>query len=125
MPAEKGGSVLRRSDKRPIDGSSHGSVVAEIEVIPGVFFAGKDKKVRALMRSREQPCKVFAGYAGWASGQLEQEVQDGVWRAVPATAERIFASDDNLWEELLRQAFDVLLQSICRIKQLPSDASLN
>ncbi len=73
---------------------------AEIEVVPGVFFAGKDKKVRALMRSREQPCKVFAGYAGWASGQLEQEVQDGVWRAVPATAERIFASDDNLWEEL-------------------------
>ncbi len=98
---------------------------AEIQVVPGVFFAGKEKQVRALMRSREQPCKVFTGYTGWATGQLEQEVHDGIWRAVPATAEKIFSSDDDLWEGLLRQAFDALLQSMCNIKHLPSDASLN
>ena len=40
-------------------------VFGELEVLPGVFFAGREKNVLALMRSREQPCKVFAGYVGW------------------------------------------------------------
>ena len=98
---------------------------AEIEVLPGVFFAGREKNVLALMRSREQPCKVFTGYTGWGPGQLEHEVEDGIWRAIPATAVKIFSNADNLWEGLLRQAFDSLLRVMCNIKHIPSDASLN
>jgi putative transcriptional regulator len=98
---------------------------AEVEVLPGVFFAGREKNVLALMRSREQPCKVFTGYAGWGPGQLEHEVESGIWRAIPATAAKIFSKGDNLWERLLRQAFDSLLQVMCNIKHIPSDASLN
>ena len=98
---------------------------AEIEVLPGVFFAGREKNVLALMRSREQPCKVFTGYAGWGPGQLEHEVEYGIWRAIPATAAEIFSNGDNLWERLLRQTFDSLLEVMCNIKHIPSDASLN
>jgi putative transcriptional regulator len=99
--------------------------LAEIEVLSGVFFAGRAKNVRALVRSREQPCKVFRGYAGWGPGQLEQEVEYGIWRAIPATAAKIFASADGLWEGLWQQAFDSLLQVMCNIEHVPSDASLN
>ena len=98
---------------------------AEIEVLPGVFFAGRGKNVRALLRSREQPCKVFRGYVGWGRGQLEHDVQYGVWRVIPATAARIFSRGDDLWETLLRQAFDSLLRFVCNIKHIPIDASLN
>ena len=98
---------------------------AEIEVLPGVFFAGREKNVRALMRSREQPCKLFRGYVGWGPGQLEREVEYGIWRAIPATAANIFSNADNLWERLLRQTFDSLLQVMCNIKHIPSDLSLN
>jgi putative transcriptional regulator len=98
---------------------------AEIEVLPGVFFAGREKNVRALMRSREQPCKLFTGYAGWGPGQLEHEVEYGIWRVIPATAVKIFSTADNLWERLLRQAFDSLLRVMCNIKHIPSDVSLN
>jgi putative transcriptional regulator len=98
---------------------------ADVEVLPGVFFAGREKNVLALMRSREEPCKVFTGYAGWGPGQLEQEVASGIWRAIPATAAKIFSKGDNLWERLLRQAFDSMLQVMCNIKHIPSDVSLN
>ena len=98
---------------------------SEIEVLPGVFFAGREKNVLALMRSREQPCEVFTGYAGWGPGQLEHEVEYGIWRAIPATAAKIFANGDNLWERLLRQTFDSLLQVMCNVKYIPSDPSLN
>ncbi len=98
---------------------------AEIEVLPGVFFAGREKKVLALMRSGDRPCKVFTGYVGWGPGELEHEVEYGIWRAVPATAAKIFSNADGLWERLLRQAFDTLLRVMCNIKHFPSDVSLN
>ena len=98
---------------------------AEVEVLPGVFFAGREKKVLALMRSSEHPCKVFAGYTGWGPGQLEHEVEAGIWRAIPATAANIFSSGGDLWEDLLRQACDSLLQVMCNIKHIPSDPSMN
>lgn len=98
---------------------------AEIEVLPGVYFAGREKNVRALMQRRKQFCKVFSGYVGWGPGQLEREVEEGIWRTIPATAARIFSSGDNQWESLLKQSFDSLLQVMCNIKHIPSDASLN
>ncbi len=99
--------------------------LAEIEVLPGVFFAEEQKNVLTLMRFRWQPFRVFTGYAGWGPGQLDDEVEHGIWRAIPATAAEIFSNGDNLWERLLRQAFDSLLQVMCNVKHIPSDPSLN
>ena len=99
--------------------------LSEIEVLPGVFFAGREQNVLAVMRSPEQPCKVFTGYTGWGPGQLEHEVGDGIWRAMPATAAKIFFNGGNLWNTLMREAFDSLLQVMCHIKRVPSDTSLN
>jgi putative transcriptional regulator len=99
--------------------------LAEVELLPGVFFAGRRKNVRALMRSREQPCKVFTGYTGWGSGQLERELDNGTWQAIPATAAEIFSSGNDLWERLLRQASDLRLAVMCNIKHVPSDVSWN
>jgi putative transcriptional regulator len=98
---------------------------SEIEVLPGVFFAGREKNVLAVMRTPEEPCKMFTGYAGWGPRQLEHELEDGIWRAIPATAATIFWNGGNLWEKLSMQAFDSLLQVMCHIKHVPSDASLN
>jgi putative transcriptional regulator len=98
---------------------------SEIEVLPGVFFAERERNVVAVMRSRAQPRKVFTGYVAWQPGQLERELESGIWCDIPATAATIFSNDDNLWEKLLRQAFDSLLQGMCHSKHIPSDASLN
>ena len=98
---------------------------SEIELLPGVFFAEGEKNVLAVMRSGEQSCKVFTGYAAWPPGQLEHEVECGVWRAIPAAAAQIFSNDDTLWAKLSRQAFDSQLTVMCNIKHIPADASLN
>jgi putative transcriptional regulator len=45
--------------------------------------------------------RAFAGYTGWAPGQLDQEMQRGSWHVVPADEASVFAGrDETLWENL-------------------------
>jgi putative transcriptional regulator len=51
-----------------------------------------------------QAVRVFVGYAGWSSGQLEDEIQAGAWFVVDAVPEDALSSDpDRLWEAVLRR----------------------
>jgi putative transcriptional regulator len=99
--------------------------LGERQLLPGVFFSGKEKNVLALMRQAEQPLKVFAGYAGWGAGQLDFEVELGIWRVVPATAEQTFSDSDELWDEVSRQASRLQLQIMLNLKHIPADPLLN
>ena len=65
--------------------------LGERQLLPGVFFSAKKKNVRRLIWQAARPCKIFAGYAGWGPGQLDYEVEQGVWRVVPATPAQIFS----------------------------------
>jgi putative transcriptional regulator len=47
--------------------------------------------------------KAFAGYAGWAPGQLEGEVRRKAWLAHPATIDLVFDSQpEDLWRRIVR-----------------------
>ncbi|MCU0269329.1 MAG: YqgE/AlgH family protein [Acidimicrobiales bacterium] len=48
--------------------------------------------------------RVFAGYAGWTSGQLEQELDAGAWFVVDADADDAWCADPGtLWRTVLRR----------------------
>lgn len=48
--------------------------------------------------------RVFAGYAGWGAGQLEQELEEQSWVVLPARASDVFTTaPDMLWAEVLRR----------------------
>lgn len=66
--------------------------------------------------------RVFAGYAGWAPGQLEAEIEHGAWIDVPATPDDVFTHDPaNLWSRVLaRQPGRVRL-----LASYPEDPVLN
>jgi len=66
--------------------------------------------------------RVFAGYAGWGPGQLDEELDEGSWIVAPALPEDVFTGDpDELWSEVLRRKggpFEVLAL-------MPPDPSAN
>jgi putative transcriptional regulator len=54
--------------------------------------------------STTQKLKVFAGYAGWSPGQLDDEMKRDTWLTHPASAELVFHErPDELWPMILKQ----------------------
>ncbi len=57
--------------------------------------------------------KLFLGYSGWAPGQLEAEIRQGVWLIVPGSAETIFdAQPETLWARLSAPRRAVLMKTL-------------
>jgi putative transcriptional regulator len=61
--------------------------------------------LKAIARGKGPQKSILAlGYAGWAPGQLENEIQENGWLHCPADAELIFGSDtDAKYAKALRK----------------------
>lgn len=87
--------ILLRSD-RPRSGAEH--------VVDGVYISTSRRVlVETLNRSASAASvHVYAGYAGWAPGQLDREVARGDWHVLPADAGTVFSeTPDKVWRELI------------------------
>jgi putative transcriptional regulator len=65
--------------------------------------------------------RVFAGYAGWGAGQLEEELGEEAWFVEPAEEADVFNEAADLWSDVLARkggAYAVLAK-------MPPDPSLN
>jgi putative transcriptional regulator len=98
--------------------------LAEMEIVASVFFSAKKQNLDLLVRGDER-FKLFVGHSGWGPGQLEGEIEQGAWRAVPAKLEDVFDAADDLWQRLMRRAVAGVLPEILGIKHVPIDPSLN
>jgi len=66
--------------------------------------------------------KMFAGYAGWSPGQLEDEMKRHAWLTHPATLDLVFdINPDKLWQMIMRQK-GIKYRLIA---EMPEDVSLN
>ena len=66
--------------------------------------------------------RAFGGYAGWAGGQLEQEIAEEAWIDARPGADDVFTDDhEGLWSRVLeRKGGD-----LAPIARMPEDPSLN
>ncbi|MFL6060455.1 MAG: YqgE/AlgH family protein [Marmoricola sp.] len=66
--------------------------------------------------------RIFAGYAGWAAGQLEDEIAEGAWYVVPAESGDAFRADPgSLWAAVLRRQGGRLAM----LATMPAEPTLN
>ena len=73
------------------------TVVGSVGFLPGEVEEAADLGTLGRLR-------VFAGYAGWGPGQLEQELDEEAWILVEADPEDVFAADaEGLWSAVLRR----------------------
>ena len=66
--------------------------------------------------------RVYAGYAGWNSGQLQAEIEEGAWYVLPAEASDAFCTEPGrLWPAVLRRQGGELAY----VATYPDDPGLN
>lgn len=72
--------------------------------------------------SPTQKIRLFAGYAGWSPGQLEEEMKRKAWLTHPASLELVFETKpEQLWQTILKQkGWKYRL-----LAEMPEDLSLN
>lgn len=66
--------------------------------------------------------RVFAGYSGWSSGQLEEEIDSGSWFVLDALPGDAFMDrPDDLWPMVLRRQGGMM----AAVAHFPPDVTLN
>jgi putative transcriptional regulator len=92
--------------RRVIDGLG----LVDLDVPPEVLAAGM------------ADLRIFAGYSGWGTGQLEDELVQGAWFVVPCQARDAFSLEpSSLWRTVLRRQGGELAM----VSTYPDDPSLN
>src|SRR3954452_7718268 len=75
-----------------------------------------------LLASALGSLRIFAGYAGWGPGQLEDELVEGAWYVVESEPGDVSSpSPESLWREVLRRQRNELAM----VATYPDDPSLN
>jgi putative transcriptional regulator len=88
---------------------------AGLQVVGAVGTLDPDAENRSLQRIR-----VFAGYTGWAPGQLDDELEQDAWVTTPAEPGDAF-TDGDIWSEALERKGG----SYRLLSTMPVDPSLN
>jgi putative transcriptional regulator len=69
---------------------------------PGLHFVGSLDALRQLGEEPPDQVRLFLGYAGWAPGQLEMELTQGSWLAVPSRPDFVFdGREEEVWQRVL------------------------
>lgn len=75
-----------------------------IPINDNIFFGGNLQQVATHINNafiQKDEIKIFIGYCGWDTGELEAEVEEGSWLISPSTDETIFSQNTYmLWEIL-------------------------
>jgi putative transcriptional regulator len=89
--------LLVRSSEKPED---------SFQVFGDVYVCSRLEELERIVKGGdpEEDFRTYAGYAGWAPGQLDSEVNRGDWYIMKADAESIFSpKPEKLWEKFIEK----------------------
>jgi putative transcriptional regulator len=78
-----------------------------VQVLGSVYATANKDIIEKSISTGAEPSRfhLYLGYAGWAAGQLEEEMELGAWSVLRTTPDEIFDEDpDSLWTRLSRKA---------------------
>jgi len=104
----------------------HGSSdLAEAETGQGIYVAAQKQNLESLVRHKPSPYRLIVGHLGWEPDQLTGEIEAGIWHLVPATADIVFDSDQEMWPRLVRRATAHSLARWIGTPDVPAAEQLN
>ena len=76
-----------------------------LQMMPGVFLVADGGAIDQVIASDPEHARFFLGMVTWEPGQLDREIERGMWFVDQADAKLILEKKtDGLWEELVRRS---------------------
>lgn len=94
----------------------------QVEVLPGVYFTTDKSEIESLLTRPDADTRFFVGYAGWAPGQLEAEMETGSWLTADPTRDHVFSDAEKLWQNLMAK---LTVGRWIDPNRMPDDPSVN
>jgi putative transcriptional regulator len=112
------GTLMAVHDRRPL---------ANMVVGDDLFVATELAAMESLASSDEGRANFYVGHSGWGPGQLENELAEGSWLVLPATADHVFGEHDHVtaWRNAMTEFGRRQVQSVVPIKHVPDNPRLN
>ena len=88
-------AVLLQSDKKP-EGSDN--------IFEDIYLSTRSEEWKAILENEKIRFRVLSGYTGWAPGQLDWELSEGMWHVVDGDKGSIFMKPwSKVWQDLIDQ----------------------
>ena len=99
-----GGPVMREV-RLALFSAERAPAAAAFHVTQGVWLSMHPANLDELPSRAGQRLRFFTGFAGWAPGQLQRELELDAWFVLPVTEQLLFRGDTRgLWKELIEKA---------------------
>ena len=77
---------------------TNNDISKSVPVSDKVSISGNIELLSSIQKSKDVKSKLFLGHAGWDSGQLEREIENGDWLIQKSSTSIIFEQEiDNIW----------------------------
>lgn len=88
--------------------------LAEFTSAEGVYLAAQVDHLQELVTSpaSEAVVKIIVGQADWKPGQLDSQFAEGKWLPLPVTSKLVFADEQNMWADAMREIGDHFVSAI-------------
>jgi len=120
QPLQLGGPV-----EGPLVALHEVAELSERELLPGVYFASQRGALSELVEHPTGLVRLFSGYAGWGSGQLENEIRVGAWLTAQASPQHVFFTGDDLWRVVVSEIGGQVILGRGDIKHVPPEPWMN
>jgi putative transcriptional regulator len=76
-----------------------------LRIVEGVYLSASSTLIRHALQSSPDPLlRLVIGYAGWAPGQLDEELTASAWLMTPVQADLLFEIPvEAMWETAIRR----------------------
>lgn len=98
---------------------------AEAVASPGIYVAAQLPTLRKLGKIAAAECRWLVGHTAWQKGELERQIEAGLWCPIPATPDLVFAQPDEIWQRALRRAGDYSLSILTGCPFVPNGSIWN
>ncbi len=76
-----------------------------MQITPELFLASEAKAVDHIIEAEADHARFFMGLVVWGPGELDQEIEGGLWYVEKPDAKLVLKrKTDGLWEELVRRS---------------------